>query len=297
MIIVIVGPTGVGKTKLSVALAKHFNLEIINGDSMQVYQGMDIGTAKIKEEEMAGIKHHLFSYVSPDKRYSVEQFQKDVRRLFDSLKTAILVGGTGLYLKAALYDYQFEPQVDVDLSLFEAMDGQALYDYVCEIDPEDAKKMHPNNRQRMLRAIQVYLGTGHNKTWHISKQQKKPAYDHVVIGLTMGRDQLYQQIDKRVDTMIEQGLEKEVRHLDQAYQLKDTTAIKGIGYQSFYDYIHGKMDYETCISQIKQDSRRLAKRQYTWFKHQMDVTWFDVDLNQFYLTIQAVIKYLEEVLS
>lgn len=299
MILVVVGPTGVGKTKLSLALAHYFDCEIINGDSMQVYQEMEIGTAKIKSNEMEGIVHHLLSYRSPMQNYSVEVFQRDVRTILDQKiknhESVVMVGGTGLYLKAALYDYQFEAQQTVDLTEFEKMDEQALFEYVQSIDPEDAKKLHPNNRQRLLRAISIYLGTGHNKTWHLSKQNKQPLYPHIMIGLTMDRQMLYQRIDQRVDTMIEDGLEEEVKRLMNKYDLEGTTAIKGIGYQEFYRYFNDEYDKATCIDLIKKNSRHYAKRQYTWFKNQMDVKWFNVEVDDFNQTILSVIDYIKEV--
>lgn len=287
MIIVIVGPTGVGKTKLSVALAKYFNAEIINCDSMQVYKELDIGTAKVTEEEKENIPHHLFDICDVKDIYTVYDYQKDcrnkIKELQDKNKNIIIVGGTGLYVKAALYDYRFKEEGTLnnydDLSNEELLNKIKEYE-VCNI--------HINNRKRLVRELNklennlITEKTGNNKL-----------YDFKIIGLTTDRDTLYKKINDRVDIMMNNGLLDEVKYLYDN-NLYTKAVMTGIGYKELFPYFDNKISLEEAIDKIKQNSRRYAKRQYTFFNNQLDVKWFNTDYDNFNNTIKEVIDYIEK---
>ena len=281
MIVAIVGPTGVGKTKLSIELAKKYNAIIVNADSMQVFKGLDIGTAKVTEEEKENIPHYLFDIKDVTEEYSVYDYQKDARKLIEDNKdkNIIFVGGTGLYLKAALYDYRFaDEDVKEDYSMYS---DEELYQMVLEKDPNTT--IHPNNRVRLERFL--------NKTL-IDIPEPIKLYDHELIGLTTERDNLYSIINNRVDIMVENGLLDEVKSFyDKGIKTKPLTG--GIGYKELYEYFDGKVTLEEAIDKIKQNSRHYAKRQYTFFNNQMKVKWFNTDYNNFNNTINEVIEYLE----
>lgn len=287
-LIVIVGPTGVGKTKLSVELAKRCNAEIINADSMQVYRGLDIGTAKIKEEEKEGIPHHLFDIVDVTTCYTVYDYQKDCRQKIEEItqrgKRVILVGGTGLYLKAALFQYEFQDGVKDDLFL--EFTNQELLEKIKQYDP--ACKIHENNRRRLVRTLNKYQNQ-EPKAIH----GNCPLYPFLMIGLTTSREVLYDKIDRRVEKMIEEGLEREVFSFYQ--QNLHTKALQtGIGYKEFYHYFDGTMSKEEVISLIQKNSRHYAKRQYTFFRHQFDVTWFQTNYDDFNQTIKEVEQFIQK---
>lgn len=296
-VIVIVGPTGVGKTKMGVALAKCFNGEVISGDSMQIYKGMDIGTAKVTQQESENIIHHLIDIKNPDESYSVADFQNVCRKLIDDItsrgKLPIIVGGTGLYIKAALYDYEFEKsEIDTQyyIEKYKDYNNLQLYTYLKGIDEKSALSIHPHNRQRIIRAIAIYESTGVKKSEIINRQGHICLYDAHFIGLTLPRDVLYQRINERVDQMINDGLEKEMRCLINKGYGYHLQSMKAIGYKEWFDYFEGKIDRDETIRLIKQHSRQYAKRQYTWFKNQVPVQWFNVNLHNFDQTIQQVIK-------
>jgi len=297
-VLTIVGPTAVGKTKLSIELAKQLNGEIISGDAMQIYRGMDIGTAKITPSEMEGIPHHLLDEKNPDETYSVAEFQKTVRAKIDDIsdrgKLPIIVGGTGLYIKAVLYDYEFTDEETPRGEQYEELTNEALHIKLAAIDPESAKVLHPNNRRRVVRALNIYHATNQTKSETIEKQAKKLLYDVTLIGLTDQREKLYERINHRVDDMIEGGLLEEVKRLHTAGIKRDAQSIQAIGYKEIYDYLDGATDLETAMELVKRNSRRLAKRQYTWFRNQMDVTWFDVDVANFDQTVIEVLQYLQK---
>lgn len=288
MIVVIVGPTGVGKTKLSVELAKRINAEIINCDSMQVYKELNIGTAKVTEEEKENIPHHLLDIVSPNAMYTVYDYQKDCRRLIDKLqkegKNIIIVGGTGLYVKAALYDYRFQEE-EQHKSYKNMTNDELLF----EIRKKDDKiDIHVNNRKRLERALDKLDNNG---TYDFHGNIK--LYDFYTIGLTTSRDNLYDIINKRVDKMIENGLLEETKSLyDRKIHGKAITT--GIGYKELYNYYDGKISLEEAIEEIKRNSRRYAKRQYTFFNNQMDVKWFETNYDDFNKTIDEVYSYIKE---
>ena len=288
MIICIVGPTGVGKTKLSVELAKKLNAEIINADSMQVYRHLDIATAKIKEEEKEGIPHHLFDIVDPEDIYTVYDYQKDCRKKIKEIssrgKNIILVGGTGLYLKAALFDYRFPKEEKTEkenLSTEELI--TRLHQYTDHIDVD----LH--NQRRLQRLLERY----ENGTVE-EKKGDQPLYDFKIIGLTLDRDVLYQRINQRVDQMVEEGVIEEARSFyDQ--NLRSKALLTGIGYKELYFYFDGECSKEEAIEKIKQNSRRYAKRQYTFFNHQFkDIVWLSVNLNHFEQTVEEALDIIRK---
>jgi len=295
-VIAIVGPTAVGKTKLGIELAKVLNGEIISGDAMQIYRGMDIGTAKVTTLEMEVIPHHLLDEKNPDERYSVAEFQKSVRAKIDEIsereKLPIIVGGTGLYVKAVLYDYEFSEEVKPNEKLYEELTNEELHGKLAGIDPESALVLHPNNRRRVVRALNIYYESKETKTAIIEKQKRKLMYNATLIGLTDERSLLYERINDRVDKMIADGLVEEVEKLRAMGISREAQAIQGIGYKEIYDYLAGTTDLKTAIELVKRNSRRLAKRQYTWFRNQMDVIWFDVDVANFEETIVEVENFL-----
>ena len=287
MIICIVGPTGVGKTKLSIELAKRLNGEVINADSTQVYEGLDIATAKIREGEKEGIVHHLLDIKNIDEDYTVYDYQKDCRDVINNITNRgmipIMVGGTGLYIKASLYDYQFEEESNKkDYSNYS---NEELYNMLKNIDNNTL--IHINNRKRVERALDYYYNHGKimdNKT-------DKLLYDVVFIGLTTNRDLLYDRINKRVDKMVSDGLLIEAKKIYDI-NIRSKAVMTPIGYKELFPYFDGEKDLEDCINLIKQNSRRYAKRQYTWFKNQMNVKWFNVDFDNFNNTVNEVIDYI-----
>ena len=288
MIICIVGPTGVGKTKLSVELAKKLNAEIINADSMQVYRHLDIATAKIKEEEKEGIPHHLFDIVDPEDIYTVYDYQKDCRKKIKEIssrgKNIILVGGTGLYLKAALFDYRFPKEEKTEkesLSTEELI--TRLHQYTDHIDVD----LH--NQRRLQRLLERY----ENGTVE-EKKGDQPLYDFKIIGLTLDRDVLYQRINQRVDQMVEEGVIEEARSF-YGQNLRSKALLTGIGYKELYSYFDGECSKEEAIEKIKQNSRRYAKRQYTFFNHQFkDIVWLSVNLNHFEQTVEEALDIIRK---
>jgi tRNA dimethylallyltransferase len=285
-IIVITGPTGVGKTKMSIELAKRLNGEIINADSMQVYRDLNIGTAKITEEEKMSIPHYLFDIKDVEEDYSVYDYQYDGREILKKFedKTPIVVGGTGLYIKALLYDYNFyNDETKYDLS---NLTNQELFDEIKKYD-EDAD-IHINNRKRLERRLNVLMNDNHTQS-----SGNKLLYDAIFIGLTTDRSRLYEIINNRVDKMINNGLIDEVKSLYDK-NIRSKAIMTGIGYKELYKYFDGEISLDDAIELIKKNSRHYAKRQYTWFNNQMNIKWFGVNFNDFEITINEVIKYIEK---
>lgn len=296
-VIVVIGPTSVGKTKMGVALAKKLNGEVISGDSMQIYRQMDIGTAKATKDEMEGIAHHCLGILDPHDNYSVHDFQKMVRqKILEITKRGhipIIVGGTGLYIKAALYDYEFEKTEgdhDKIKEKYKNYDNISLYNYLLSIDEESAKILHPNNRRRVLRTIEIYENTGRKKSEIINEQEHVCLYDAYFVGLTLPRDLLYERINQRVDMMKNAGLKKEIEQLYQQGLNRNHQSMKAIGYKEWFDYFDHLIDENTVYENIKKHSRQYAKRQYTWFRNQFDVHWYEVNLEDFNKTIQQVLN-------
>lgn len=280
-VLVVAGPTASGKTDFSVELAKRLDTEIISGDSIQVYKGFDIGSGKVTEEEKQGVKHHLIDILEPTIQYSVADFQRNARSLIDeSSKPMIIAGGTGLYLKACLYDYEFvEQTLSRDESL-EKYTNHELYEMLLEKDPKQAEKIHENNRQRVIRSLTVLENTGKKQSDIIDEQEHKPIYDFFIAGCTMDREELYNRINLRVHNMIKKGLEQEVKGLLDKGITFDDPAMKGIGYREWKDYFDGNISIDVVEECIARNSRRYAKRQYTWLNHQMEVHWFDPRNNE-----------------
>ncbi|WP_078546971.1 tRNA (adenosine(37)-N6)-dimethylallyltransferase MiaA [Litchfieldia alkalitelluris] len=300
-VIVLIGPTAVGKTKLSIELAKKLNAEIISGDSMQIYKEMDIGTAKITKAEMEGIPHHLIDIKEPTESYSVADFQVDVRRTIKDIhnrgKVAMIVGGTGLYIQSVIYDYHFtdqasDPDYRVNLEkLIEEEGIEPSFRKLQVIDPESADRIHPNNIRRVIRALEIHHTTGKTMTQYLNEQEKTLIYDVAIIGLTMEREELYNRINQRVDLMVEEGLLDEVERLYNK-GIRDCQSIQAIGYKEVYDYLEGNVSLNQAIEILKQNSRRYAKRQLTWFRNKMNVTWFDVTNKPFSNTLDEILKYV-----
>lgn len=284
-LVVIIGPTAVGKTKVSVKLAKRLNGEIVNGDAMQVYKGMDVGTAKIKEEEKEGIPHHLFDVKEPTEDFSAADFQKlaieKISEIAKNGRIPILVGGTGLYIQAVLYHYNFTENSSNPAyrQRFERMLHEqgniALHNLLKKVDPESAARIHPNNARRVIRALEIFYSTGKSMSEHLKEQEEQERYNAAIIGLTMERAVLYKRIDDRVDQMLAEGLVEEVKRLyDQG--IRDVQSIQAIGYKELYKYFDGNVSLEEAVATLKKNTRRYAKRQFTWFRNKMDVKWFDM---------------------
>ena len=275
MLIVIVGPTGSGKTDIALKLADFYHAPIINADAFQIYQDMDIGTAKIDQGSDEYKKHYLLDIVKPNQSYSVKQYQEDFRNVYLKLKKdykdIIVCGGTGLYIKAALYDYAFEDEEEADISDLENMSNEELANLLKELDPKALETIHVNNRKRVIRAIQIARTHDLNKSESIDKQMHALYFkDEEVkfLFLNPNREMLYENINKRVDIMFEKGLVDEVKGLLNKYQLSNT-AKAAIGYKEVIDYLEGKCALDECKELIKKRSRNYAKRQVTFFKHQL----------------------------
>ena len=287
-IIVIVGPTGIGKTKLSIELAKRLGAEIINGDSVSIYKDLDIGSAKPTIEEREGIPHHLIDIREVDEDYTVFDYQRDVRQKIDEItlrnKRVIIVGGTGLYIKAGLYNYTFTE--GTTYNQYEDMTNQEILDRIKKFKVTETPDL--NNRKRLVRLLNKV-----ENNEDLTHNKDELLYNIKTIGLTTQRDVLYERINKRVDIMINNGLLDEITKLKDKYK-NSRILNSGIGYKEFYDYLFNDKKLEDVIEEIKQNSRRFAKRQYTFFKHQFDTTWFNVDLENFDNTINEVLEFIEK---
>lgn len=290
-VIVIVGPTGVGKTKLSIDLAKKLNGEIINADSTQIYKGLDIATAKVTSEEAENIKHHLIDIKDIDEDYTVYHYQQDSRKVINDIlkrqKLPIMVGGTGLYIKASLYNYQFNDETKH--YNYDKYSNEELYQMLVEKDPNTL--IHINNRKRLERALDYY---GNNQK-PLSEKEKtnEMLYDSIFIGLTTERKKLYEKINKRVDKMLECGLLDEAKRVYES-NIRTKAVMTPIGYKELFDYFDSTKELEECLELIKQRSRRYAKRQYTWFNNQMNITWFETNYEDFDKTVDEVINYINQ---
>lgn len=295
-LILIAGPTGSGKTKTSVLLAQKIGGEIISADSMQVYRGMDIGTAKVKKEEMDGVPHYMIDVIEPCESCNVSWFKEQVTLLIDTIlergNIPILVGGTGFYINAILYDTQFEEMQEDNtyrLSLQKLADtkgAQYLHEKLKEVDALSAETIHFNNIKRVIRALEYYHQTGepissHNALEKSKRSENTSLYDYTFFALSMARDTLYKRIDLRVEQMVEEGLVEEVRSFFDRGFNEEMTAMKAIGYKEIFPYFRNEMSLEPCIDKLKQSTRQYAKRQLTWLKHQVEPTFIEVDLLAF----------------
>ena len=286
-VIVICGPTASGKTALSIELAKQINGEIVSADSMQIYKDMDIGTAKPTKEEMQGIKHYLIDFVSPDERYSVADYKQDakkaIRKILKKGKVPIIVGGTGLYVDSLIYEIEY-PSIEFDEEYRRELEKEVdekgleeLYEKAKIIDSEAIKKISKNDKKRILRILEIYHATGKNKTEQEKESRKKEVeYDYKVFALKWDREMLYERINKRVDIMLEQGLIEEVKSIYEKYN-KFPTAMQGLGYKEVVEYLENKTTKEEMIEKIKQETRRYAKRQMTWFRKNKQTIWLNAE--------------------
>lgn len=287
-VIVIAGPTASGKTALSIELAKQVNGEIISSDSMQIYKDMNIGTAKVTKEEMQGIQHYLIDFVSPNERYSVSNFKKDAENAIEEIlmkgKVPIIAGGTGLYIDSLIYGIEY-PEMELDkeyrnflMKCAETEEGlKKIWKEAKKVDEEAVKKISPNDKKRIIRILEIYQATGKNKT----EQERLSRingikYDFKVFAMDMNREKLYERINRRVDLMLEQGLVEEVKALKEKYECFPT-AMQGLGYKEVVQYLRNEDTYEEMVEKIKQETRRYAKRQMTWFRKNKQTTWLKAE--------------------
>ncbi len=298
-VIVICGPTASGKTALSIELAKRINGEVVSADSMQIYKDMDIGSAKVTKEEMQGIKHYLVDCVSPDERYSVANYKLDAKKAIEEIlkkgKTPIVVGGTGLYIDALIYEIEYQ-DIKINESYRKELESikqnqglEVLYERALKIDPEAMKKISPNDSKRIMRVLEIYEATGKNKTEQEAESRlKEIPYNYKVFAITMDREKLYERINKRVDIMIENGLIEEVKELLKKYK-EFPTAMQALGYKEVKEHLDGKLTKQEMIDKIKQESRRYAKRQLTWFRKNKQTIWID-GLNDMQKNINIILE-------
>lgn len=306
-IIVIVGPTAVGKTYVSVELAKKLETQIISADSMQIYKLMDIGTAKVTEKEKQGITHHMIDIIYPDESYSVSLFKQNAENIIDELhkkeKVPIIVGGSGLYVNSIIYDLDFG-KVESDSEIrdyytnyYKENGEDKLYEKLKEVDPTSSEKIHKNNVKRVIRALEVYELTGKPfSSFSTDIRKKSDKYQTILIGLYMDRKELYPRINKRVDKMVEEGLIEEIKMLlDKGYN-KDLVSMQAIGYKEIVEYLEGNITLEESIDLLKKNTRRFAKRQFTWFLNDESVKWFDVeDVNKIDILVEDIFCFIKNI--
>ena len=277
MILVLTGPTGSGKTALALELAKRLGAAIVNADAFQVYQELSIATAKPTLTERSLAPHYLFDFVPLTSGYNVAEYQADLRSVLGYClgqgQNVIIAGGTGLYIKAGLYDYEFSPRAEVDLSRYEGYDNDALYAELLALDKDSAAAIHPHNRQRVLRALSLAL-SGETKSSLEARQEHKPLYEAMFFGLNQERDRLYERVDARVERMFAEGLLEETLPLIERYG-RNAMAFRAIGVKELFPYIDGSATLEQTKELIKKNTRNYVKRQMTWFRHQFDLTWVD----------------------
>ena len=296
-VIVIAGPTASGKTALSISLAKKIGGEIVCADSMQIYQDMNIGTAKVTEEEKQGIPHYLVDFVSPEQRYSVSEFKKAAENAIEMIikkgKVPIVVGGTGLYIDTLIYGIEF-PEMEINEDYrkeLQEQDLSELYEKAMQIDAEATKKISKTDRKRMIRILEIYKQTGKTKT-ELEKESRKNGvkYHYLVFALDMDRQKLYDKINKRVDKMIEEGLVQEVQNLLKKYSYFPT-AMQGLGYKEVKEYLENHMTQEQMIEKIKQETRHYAKRQLTWFRKNKQTIWLNAE-NSIHDNVTRILSFL-----
>ncbi|MCM1244239.1 MAG: tRNA (adenosine(37)-N6)-dimethylallyltransferase MiaA [Roseburia sp.] len=305
-LIILTGPTAVGKTAASVKLAKAVNGEIISADSMQIYRYMDIGTAKITPEEMSGIRHYLVDEITPDTPFHVYEFKKmaedAMKKIWENGKLPVIAGGTGFYIQALLYDIDFQEEREGQAfrheleKKAEEKGAQYLHEKLREVDPASAEAIHPNNKKRVIRALEYFHETGQPISAHNTEQrQKESPYQFLYVVLTMNRKKLYERINQRVDDMVAAGLFEEAGTLIKRGYTKDMVSMQAIGYKELFDYFEGMISKEEAIEQIKKDTRHFAKRQLTWFRREKEVVF--VDKEQFEtdeLLVEEIVRMSEE---
>jgi tRNA dimethylallyltransferase len=310
-LLVLLGPTAVGKTKMSIEIAKYYGCEIISGDSMQVYRQMDIGTAKISKEEMEDIPHHLIDIHDPDDPYSVAEFQEQCRRLIGEIhdrgNIPFIVGGTGLYIESVCYGFEFtNVGADEDFrkeqfAFAQSHGAEALHDRLKLVDPISAERLHANDQRRIVRALEIFHLTNTTLSAQMAAQTKESPYDLCIVGLTMDRQMLYKRIEARIDEMIEQGLVEEVKSLIQEGYGPGLISMQGLGYKEIISYLQDELTWDDTISLLKRDTRRFAKRQLSWFRHMKDITWVDVttadNFSENFASIRDIIagKFLSDI--
>ena len=306
-IVVIIGPTAVGKTKYAIRIAQNLDGEILSADSMQVYEHMNIGSAKPTDEELATVRHHLIGEVDPLQEWSAAEYQKKAKIWIDEMfsrgKLPIICGGTGLYVNSLIYDMDFstakgDESLRKELQLLaDTMGGQALHDRLTKVDPTAAERIHPNNIKKMIRAIEVVETAGKGIPAFDGVFQKSGDYDSIMIGLNIDRQILYNRIEQRVDAMIEAGLVDEVRMLLALGLTEDDNSMKGIGYKELIGFLQNEYSLEEAVKKIKQNSRNYAKRQMTWFRRYDNIKWFDLtDTVNFEQSVQEVTEYIQSKL-
>lgn len=303
-LVAIVGPTAVGKTDIAVDVAKEINAEIISADSMQVYRYMDIGTAKPSKNQQQQVKHYMIDIIDPDEEFSVADFQHNAKKYLNDIyvhkKTPLLVGGTGLYINALCYNYIF-PKFDKDEKLRDKLGEIAskngnlfLHNRLKQIDPISAKKIHPNNLRRVIRALEVYIKTKKPFSYFEQKTKNQPnPYNLTIIGLTRDKDELYERINDRVKLMVESGFVEEVKKLLEMGFSKNLNSMRGLGYRQMVYYLENEIKLEEAIALTARDTRRFAKRQYTWFLRDKNIIWINVSSKDKDLCKKEIISILE----
>jgi tRNA dimethylallyltransferase len=285
-LLVLLGPTAIGKTGLSVEIAKRYGCEIISGDSMQVYRGMDIGTAKITSKEMQGVPHHMLDICEPDYPFSVAEFQESVRQLIFDIGSRgavpFIVGGTGLYIESICYDFQFsdvgsdEEFREEQRRFLEEFGPEALHARLAETDPGSAGRLHANDTRRVIRALEVFHLTGRTLTEQLAGQTRESPYNLCLVGLTMDRDILYNRIEARIDQMMDEGLVDEVRGLMARGLTRSHISMQGLGYKEIAAYLEQETTLEEAVRLLKRDTRHFAKRQLSWFRHMKEINWIEI---------------------
>ncbi|MFB4162749.1 tRNA (adenosine(37)-N6)-dimethylallyltransferase MiaA [Alteribacillus sp. JSM 102045] len=301
-LVVIVGPTAVGKSEAGIQLASHFNGEIISGDSMQIYKGLDIGTAKVSKEEQKGITHHLIDELEPSESYSAASFQHDAAKLITDIhrknKLPLVVGGTGFYIRSLTRGLDFhespsDPAFRQEMEAFAEHHGaNALHERLEQVDPVSASSIHPNNIKKVVRALEINHLTGQNRKEFANQERNESPYHLVMVGLTMDRTPLYKRINLRVDKMVENGIIREAKWLYDNYSEK-CQAAQAIGYKEFFPYFKGEYTKEDAILLLKKNTRRYAKRQLTWFHNKEKVEWFDITQGNKNKKINEMISFVE----
>lgn len=303
-IIVIVGPTGIGKTKLSIEIAKKLNTEIISADSMQIYKYMNIGTAKVTKEEASGINHHMIDIVEPDEVFSVAEFQKKSQIIINNLnninKIPVIIGGSGLYINSLIYDLDFSKTIgdnnirDYYNSMYHEKGIDELFNLLKKVDPVSSNKIHKNNVKRVIRALEVYDITGKPfSKLNTNFRKETNDYDCIIVGLKMDRKLLYDRINLRVDKMIANGLIDEVSKLLSMGYTKDLVSLQGLGYKEIIAYLDNQLSKDEAINILKRNTRRFAKRQFTWFLRNDKIKWFDItNIDSYNTIVDASMKYI-----